>query len=112
MGGFGTWEMAADYPDRLAAIVPICGGGEPFWAGVIREIPVWAFHGAMDDVIPLNRSELMVDAIRRAGGKPKLTVYPEAGHDSWTLAYDNPELYTWLLEQSRKKVGEKTGEGK
>jgi len=102
MGGFGTWELAADYPDRLAAIAPICGGGEPFWAGPIRNIPCWAFHGDKDQVVPPGRTEAMVKAIQAAGGNPKLTLYPEAGHDSWTETCDNPEFFAWLLEQSRK----------
>lgn len=103
MGGFGTWALAAEQPERFAAIVPICGGGEPLWARLLKEVPVWAFHGAKDTVVPLERSEEMVDAVKNRGGNARLTVYPEAGHDSWTETYDNPELYEWLLEQQRRK---------
>lgn len=60
-------------------------------------MPVWAFHGAKDNVVPLEESEKMVDAVKKAEGDVKLTVYPEAGHDSWTATYDNPELYEWFL---------------
>jgi predicted peptidase len=101
MGGFGTWGLAFREPDRFAAIAPICGGGEPYWAERFRHLPVWAFHGAKDPVVPLRRTQEMVDALKKAGGRPKLTVYPEADHDSWTETYDNPEFYEWLLRQKR-----------
>jgi predicted peptidase len=102
MGGFGTWRLAMYAPNRLAAIAPICGGGETYWSKKISGIPVWAFHGAKDDGVPLERSQAMIDAIKKVGGNPKLTIYPEAGHDSWTETYNNPELYDWLLAQKRK----------
>jgi predicted peptidase len=97
MGGFGTWSLAAKYPDRFAAITPICGGGERFAAFRLKKVPVWAFHGAKDPTVPLASSQEMVDAVKKAGGDAKLTVYPEAKHDSWTQTYDNPELYKWFL---------------
>jgi predicted peptidase len=101
MGGFGTWRLAAYAPERLAAIAPICGGGEKHWARRFAKLPVWAFHGAKDAGVPLERSEVMIEAIKKAGGEPKLTIYPDAGHDAWTETYNNPELYTWLLAQKR-----------
>jgi predicted peptidase len=101
MGGFGTWALAAHTPDRFAAIAPICGGGEPFMARRINKIPMWVFHGAKDGVVPLERSERMVEAVKKAGGNPQFTVYPEAGHDSWTETYDNPKFYEWMLAQKR-----------
>jgi len=101
MGGFGTWRLASHAPERFAAIAPICGGGERFSARQLTKMPIWAFHGAKDSVVPLERSEAMVEAVKRYGGEAKLTVYPEATHDSWTATYDNPELYKWLLEQKR-----------
>ena len=99
MGGFGTWYLAALQPDRLAAIVPICGGGDAIWAKRIAHIPAWVFHGAKDQAVPLERSKQMVEAMKKNGGNPKFTIYPEAGHDSWTEAYANPQLYEWLLQQ-------------
>lgn len=101
MGGFGTWSLAAYQPRRFAAIVPICGGGEPFVTMLLAHVPAWVFHGAKDPVVPLERSEKMVQAMKKYGGNVKFTVYPEAGHDSWTEAYNDPELYKWLLEQKR-----------
>lgn len=103
MGGWGTWSTACAHPERFAAIVPICGGGMPFLAGNLKDVPVWAFHGAKDTVVLLHRSQEMVDAVNAAGGNAKLTVYPEAGHDSWTQSYANPELYTWLLSHSKNR---------
>jgi predicted peptidase len=101
MGGFGTWDTAAKHPDLYAAIAPICGGGNPEQVQRLKGIPAWVFHGARDEVVPLRRSEEMVKALEAVGGNVKLTVYPDAGHDSWTETYNNPELYDWLLSHDR-----------
>lgn len=103
MGGYGVWALAAARPDRFAAIVPICGGGNPDDAAKLKDLPTWVFHGAKDDAVPLSRSEEMVAALKAAGGKPEFTVYPDAGHDSWTETYNNEALYNWLLDQSLAK---------
>ena len=102
MGGFETWRLACEYPDRFAAIAPICGGGEPLATESIKDIPIWAFHGANDDVVPLIRSIEMVDAVNKFGGDAKLTIYPGAHHESWEQTYANEELYEWFLKHSRK----------
>jgi predicted peptidase len=107
MGGFGTWSLAAHSPKRFAALVPICGGGEPIAARILPHVPAWVFHGAKDPVVPLSRSQAMVDAMKQAGGEVKFTIYPEAGHDAWTETYANPEVYEWLLKQKRKAAEEK-----
>ena len=101
MGGFATWELAERHPERYAAVIPVCGGGDTSRADRLRDLPVWAFHGAKDDVVPLSASRNMIDAIRAAGGNPRFTVYPHAGHDSWTETYANDEIYAWLLQQRR-----------
>ncbi len=101
MGGFGAWAWAVDEPDRFAALVPICGRGDPEKVSRITHLPVWVFHGAKDQTVPLEASQEMVDALKAAGAEPKFTVYPEAGHDSWTATYESQELYDWLLEQRR-----------
>ncbi len=106
MGGYGTWALASAYPDRFAAIAPVCGGGSRYMARKLKDIPVWAFHGAKDKVVPLKESEEMVSAIKKLGGNARLTVYPDAGHDSWTETYNNQELYDWFLrhrKSSRRK---------
>ncbi len=101
MGGFGAWTLTARYPARFSAAVPICGGGDPDFAGKLQSVPFWVFHGAKDFGVPLKLSETMVAAVQKAGGSAKLTVYPEAGHDSWTETYHNEAVYDWLLAQRR-----------
>jgi len=102
MGGFGTWSLAAAHPDRFAAIVPICGGGNPRSAGKLKDLPIWVFHGAKDTIVPPGRSEAMVKALQDAGSeKVEFTLYPNANHDSWTATYNNPEVWDWLLKQKR-----------
>jgi predicted peptidase len=101
MGGFGSWDMAAKHPGLFAAIAPICGGGDPEQAKNMKDIPIWVFHGGKDPVVPIQRSKDMVEALKAAGNKVKFTVYPDAGHDSWTEAYNNPELYKWFLKHRR-----------
>ena len=103
MGGYGTWALAYEYPKRFAAIVPICGGGKRFMAHKLKDIPIWAFHGAKDNVVPLKESEEMVNAVKKQGGDAKLTVYPNAHHDSWTVTYNNQELYDWFLKHRKTK---------
>jgi len=104
MGGYGAWALASAYPERFAAITPICGGGRGFMADKLKDVPVWAFHGAKDNVVPLKESEEMVNAVKNRGGDAKLTVYPEAGHDSWTETYNNPQLYEWFLQHRKNRT--------
>ena len=101
MGGFGTWALALEFPHRFAAIVPICGGGYWWAAPRIKHLPVWVFHGKKDRVVPFERSAEMVAALRQCGGNVKFTAYPKADHDSWTVTYENPELYKWLLSHTK-----------
>ena len=105
MGGYGTWALAQRQPERYAAIVPICGGGNAHDAFKLRDTPTWVFHGALDDVVSADESQRMVDAMQAAGGFPRFTLYPEAGHDSWTAAYATEELWTWLFAQRRDAPG-------
>ena len=109
MGGFGSWAFSMEYPDRFAAVVPICGGGDPRDVERIKGIPAWVFHGGKDGVVPLARSEEMVEALRAVGGRVKLTVDPEAGHDSWSKPYASDELYDWFLQQRRGAPREPQG---
>ncbi|MBP7935833.1 MAG: prolyl oligopeptidase family serine peptidase [Phycisphaerae bacterium] len=101
MGGFGAWALGIETPERFAAIAPICGGGPPYIAYRLRRVPVWAFHGDRDEVVPLYESQRMVQAVQRAGGNARLTVYPGVGHDAWTRTYEGHELYDWLLSHKR-----------
>lgn len=101
MGGYGTWQWAAEEPAKFAAIIPVCGGGDPARAKQLLQMPVWAFHGAKDDIVPLSETLAMVNAVEEAGGKVKLTIYPDLFHDSWTVTYQNPLIYDWLLEHRK-----------
>lgn len=98
LGGYGTLLLAAQYPKKFAAIAPVCGGGDPKWAPILKDIPIWAFHGAKDDIVPLEQSQIMVRAVKEQGGNIRFTVYPDVGHDSWVNAYNDPCLYKWFLE--------------
>jgi len=111
MGGYGSWNLGIRHPERFAAVVPICGGGESIGvllaarnkASALKSLGVWAFHGGKDTTVPLDESERMIAALKKAGCPDvKLTVYPEAQHDSWTETYNNPKLYEWMLEHVRK----------
>jgi len=111
MGGYGAWALATAQPERFAAMAPICGGGDTIRVllaegkrrQALKELPIWAFHGAKDQVVPLEESERMIEAFKRLGNsKVKLTVYPDAAHDSWTETYTDPKLYDWLLQHERR----------
>ena len=101
MGGYGSWDLAARYPTKWAAVVPICGGGDPATAPRFKDLPLWAFHGGKDPVVPPARSHVMIDALKAAGGSPRYTEFPDAGHDSWTPGYRHPEFLPWLFSQKR-----------
>ena len=113
MGGFGTWNLGLSHPERFAAIAPICGGGETILLTLARDfdhaqlapiksLGVWAFHGGKDPTVSPDESEHMVNMLKKIGCQDvKLTVYPEALHDSWTQTYANPELFAWFLKHSR-----------
>lgn len=104
MGGWATWDLAMAYPGYFAAIAPVCGRIDrnyPRRADELKSIPVWAFHGAADDVVPVTDAAKMIRLLQDAGGNARITIYPGANHDSWTETYNNPELYEWLLKQSR-----------
>lgn len=96
-GGHATWRWAAAEPWRFAAIAPVAGRGDPATACTLARLPVWAFHGDRDDVVIPEGSFVMARAIRACGGQPRLTIYPDLGHNSWDPAYDEPALYLWLL---------------
>ncbi len=101
MGGFATWAYLAAEPGRFAAAVPICGGGDPADAARFKDMPIWVFHGGKDDAVPIQRSEEMVDALKKLGSTVKFTIYPTVDHFSWIPAYKTTELFEWLLQQKR-----------
>lgn len=105
MGGYGAWHLAMEYPHRFAALAPIAGGGTITGACTLRHLPIWVFHGARDEVVPVSRSEELVNRLRGCDGHVRYTRYEDAGHDAWTRTYENPELYRWLLRHRRGAPG-------
>lgn len=100
MGGYGTWDLITRQPGVFAAAVPICGGGDESLAQRLVRLPIWAFHGTNDTVVPVSRSRNMVGAIRAAGGNVRYTEYAGTGHDCWTPASREPDLLPWLFAQN------------
>jgi predicted peptidase len=100
MGGYGTWNLLAREPKRFAAAFPICGGGDPKDASKFTHVPIWAFHGADDEIVPVGESQRMIDALQASGAKhAKLTVYAGVGHHSWLNAFAEPGFFDWLFAQ-------------
>jgi len=103
MGGYGTWHVGVQRPDLFAALVPICGGGSfvnylPERLPRLKRVPVWAFHGADDPIVPLAEQQRLIAALREVSeAEVRFTIYPGVGHDSWTQTYANPALYKWML---------------
>lgn len=101
-GGHGTWAIGANHPNLWAAIVPVCGYGEASKLGPpLKDMPIWNFHGDADQAVPLERSEELIAAVKKAGGHPKHTVYPGVGHNSWDNAYRKEDLQDWFLSHQR-----------
>lgn len=107
MGGYGTWDLITRHPGKWAAAVPVCGGGDKTRAAAARAVPVWAFHGLEDNVIQPVRSRDMVAGMKAAGGFAAHTEYPGVQHDSWSLAYSEPNLLPWLFAQQRGQAPKK-----
>jgi predicted peptidase len=101
MGGFATWDIICRLPDKFAAAVPVCGGADEIKAGKIAHIPIWAFHGALDPVVKVERSRNMIAALKKAGGSPQYTEYPKVKHNAWSYSY-SPKLFEWMFSQTNK----------
>lgn len=103
MGGYGTWNLLARHADWFAAAVPICGGGDPGAADRIVEsgVPIWNVHGDADEVVSVDRSREIVEAIRAAGGWIGHTELPGVRHDSWSWAYGRDGVTDWMFAQRR-----------
>jgi predicted peptidase len=124
-GGHGTWVLGARHADLWAAVGPVCGyvaarrrdaAGRIPADGVAGDLakpliatPVWAFHGAIDDVVPVAETEAMIAALRDAGGSPRVTIVPDVGHGVWSRAYEDPEFAAWLFAQRRSVRRPKSG---
>ncbi len=101
MGGFTTWQMACTHPDWFAAVVPVCGGGQEWYAYRLKGMPVWAFHGLLDPVVPVEESVKMARAAQKAGADVRLTIYPDVHHEAWERAYADDEMWAWMFAQKR-----------
>lgn len=100
MGGFGTWRLCAEQPERFAAAVPVCGAGDPAWGPKLVRLPIWAWHGTEDRIVPPHKTAELVEAIRKAGGaRVRHTTLEHIGHNSWEAAFRSPELWQWLERQ-------------
>jgi predicted peptidase len=101
MGGYATWTLLKDHPEFMAAAVPICGAGDPTAVARFKTVPIWTFHGDQDPSVPVQRSIDMVEALKKEKGNIKFTLYEGVTHDCWTRTFDNPDLYSWLLEHRK-----------
>jgi predicted peptidase len=102
MGGMGTFEILRRKPELFAAAFTICGGDNTLNAKIYaKKVPLWIFHGAKDSVVPFDHSQVMVNAIKAAGGDPKFTVYPNDDHNSWNDAFAEPDLIPWLFAHKK-----------
>ncbi len=99
MGGYGTWSLAKTYPEIFAAAIPICGGGDPVWAEQLKNLPLLVYHGALDEVVSVENSRKMVEALQSVNGNVKYIEYPEENHGSWIPAYADDTTFDWLFSQ-------------
>lgn len=102
LGGFGVWDLVSKRPELFAAAIPLCGGGDRTRISAARGIPIWAFHGARDETVPVDRSRELVGALRTVGSPIKYTEYPDMGHDVWTRAFSEAGLPDWLFSKKRE----------
>ena len=101
MGGFGTFDALARYPDLFAAGAPVCGGGDPGTVEQFKEVPIWIYTGAEDPVVRPEVTAEMFNALMDAGARPGYTQVPEVGHFSWVQAYSDPLLLQWMFRQRK-----------
>lgn len=102
MGGMGTWLLGVCAPERFASLVPVCGLVPPLEGffdllGGLKDKRVWAFHGVLDPMVSVEETLGIVSTLRRLGGRPRVTLYPDVGHRAWEPAYADPELLAWFL---------------
>jgi acetyl esterase/lipase len=105
-GGIGVWDFIANHPDKFAAAVPVAGYGDPNTVENFKNMPIWVFHSLADEVLPAIYSQIMVDALRAAGGHPLYTEYPFGTHgSSFNDTYSEPQLFQWLYAQALPEPG-------
>lgn len=101
MGGYSSWQLAMSRPELFAAVVPVCGGGMYWNAARLKTVPIWAHHGLLDPCVLPEESVKMVNAVNRCGGSAKISLYENVEHASWINAFENKELYEWLLSKEK-----------
>ncbi|MEN4011855.1 MAG: prolyl oligopeptidase family serine peptidase [Bellilinea sp.] len=106
MGGYGVWHLGVTFPQRFAGLSPVNGGGAYFYgfperAQALRDVPIWAFHGENDPIVPLREAQVLADVLNAADGNIKLTIFPERGHDIWQDVYQMPEWMDWVMAQRK-----------
>jgi predicted peptidase len=106
LGGMATWDWGTAHPDRFAALAPVAASGDPSKACNAKHVPVWAFHGDHDDAVDTRGDFEMVDALKKCGAAPRLTIYANTDHWSWVPAYNDPALWMWLLEQRKPRAAD------
>ena len=98
MGGYGVWDALQRWPEKFAAAIPICGGGDPAYAHAMKDIPVYIFHGMLDGAVMPSRSIQMYNALKEVGNEEAILVtYPELGHLCWDEAFSTPGLFGWMF---------------
>jgi predicted peptidase len=102
LGGYGAWDLAMRRPELFAAVVPICGGGDPSKAALLKDVPVQVWHGALDSSVPVARSRDMVKALRDAGGKVEYRELADGGHEAWVPAYLPDAAIAFMFRQVRE----------
>lgn len=110
MGATGAWSTVAKYPNRFAALIAIAGGGGTASGKELATVPSWAFHGELDEIVAAAGTIETVDAIRQAGGQPKITIYPGKGHGICTLVLEQSKLWDWLAGQTKRSLPQTTRE--
>ena len=104
MGGFGVWDALQRWPDKFAAAIPICGGGDPSYAKLMKDTPVFIFHGLQDNIVKPSRSIEMYYALKTAGSEEALLVtYPDLAHGCWDEAFSTQGLFHWLFSKCMKR---------
>ena len=101
MGGAGTWAAITSHPNLFAAAVPLCAYGDPTKMKLVADLPIWAFQGDADEIVPLDRVRATIAALRSAGSHVKFTEYPGVGHAVWEKAFLEPDLIPWVFNQHR-----------
>ncbi len=101
MGGFSTYDLAACYPEKIAAAAPLSAGENPDIADRLKTVPLWIFHGADDRIVSPRSSIEIAERLRKMGADVKLTIYPGVAHEGWDKTYADPKLYEWFLAHSR-----------